>query len=141
MACLDILKHHLANIPGWRTRRKIVVFESDDWGSIRMPSRAVYEALLDKGIRVDNLCYNRNDALASEADLAALFEVLSSVQDQHGNPAVFTANTIVANPDFEKISASDFIEYHYQPFTLSTPWDSPLVNKDFLKSQRMTTIK
>ena len=29
---------NLSNLPGWRTSRKIVVIESDDWGTIRMPS-------------------------------------------------------------------------------------------------------
>jgi len=36
------LRKNLVNIPGWRTNRKIVVIESDDWGSVRMPSREVY---------------------------------------------------------------------------------------------------
>ncbi|HSV87895.1 MAG TPA: hypothetical protein VLH61_04575 [Bacteroidales bacterium] len=108
---------HWHNIPGWRTNRKIVVFESDDWGSIRMPSREVYESLLEKGIRVDKLSFLRYDSLASETDLTALFDVLSSVKDIHGNPAVFTANTVVANPDFEKIRANEFKEYRYEPFT------------------------
>ena len=34
--------HNLLSIPGWRTNRHIVVIESDDWGSIRMPSKEVY---------------------------------------------------------------------------------------------------
>ena len=113
----DTLLQNLINIPGWRTIRKIVIFESDDWGSIRMPSRDVYELLLNKGIRIDNWSYNRYDSLASEADLTALFEVLQSVHDKNGHSAVITANTIVANPDFDKIRASNFREYHYEPFT------------------------
>ena len=111
------LTRHLVNIPGWHTNRKIVVFESDDWGSIRMPSQEVYQKLLNKGIRVDNLSYNRYDSLASEEDLSRLFEVLLSVRDKNGNPAIFTANTIVANPDFDKIRESNFGEYYYEPFT------------------------
>ncbi len=111
------ITRNLLNIPGWRTNRKIVVIESDDWGSIRMPSREVYEDLLQKGIRVDKLSYNRYDSLASENDLSTLFEVLSSVKDKNGNPAVFTANTIVANPDFDQIRASGFQQYFYEAFT------------------------
>ncbi|NTW32234.1 MAG: hypothetical protein HGB12_06370 [Bacteroidetes bacterium] len=34
-----------SNIPGWRTDRKILVIESDDWGSIRMPSKETYSGL------------------------------------------------------------------------------------------------
>lgn len=118
---LKILKNYAAsywyNIPGWRTNRKIVVFESDDWGSIRMPSREVYETLLRKGIKVDKLSFLRYDSLASQDDLSALFEILLSVKDKNGNPAVFTANTIVANPDFKKIKESNYNEYFYEPFT------------------------
>ena len=36
------ITHNLLNIPGCRTNRHIVVIESDDWGSIRMPSKEVY---------------------------------------------------------------------------------------------------
>lgn len=108
---------NIINIPGWRTNRKIVVIESDDWGSIRMPSREVLEKLVKQGIGVDKLSYNRYDSLASEEDLSALFEVLHSVKDYNGNPAVITANTVVANPDFEKIRKSEFQSYFYEPFT------------------------
>jgi hypothetical protein len=107
----------LLNLPGFRTKRKIVVFESDDWGSIRMPSHEIYQQLLKKDIRVDNLAFTKYDSLASEKDLTLLFEVLNSVRDKNGNPAIITANTIVANPDFEKIKSSGFRDYYYEPFT------------------------
>lgn len=107
-------KHTLLNLPGWHTHRKIVVIESDDWGSIRMPSREVYDALLAKGIRVDNCHYCSNDSLETENDLSALFEVLNGVKDKNGNSAIITSNTVVANPDFDKIRASNFNEYHYK---------------------------
>lgn len=110
------LKYHLAHIPGWRTNRRIVVIESDDWGSTRMPSKKIYETLIQKGIRVDQLAYNKFDALASESDLASLFDVLCSVKDKNGHHAKLTANTIVANPDFEKIKESGYLSYHFEPF-------------------------
>lgn len=108
---------NISHLLGWRTKRKIVVIESDDWGSIRMPSREIYDQLLRKGIRVDNCIYSRYDSLASEEDLSALFDVLSSVRDKNRNPAVLTANTIVANPDFDKIRFSGFKTYFYEPYT------------------------
>jgi len=110
---------NLYNLHGWHTNRRIVVIESDDWGSIRMPSREVYNTLLSKGIRVDNFPYNRYDSLACETDLSALFDILSSVKDRCGNNAVITANTIVTNPDFDRIRQNDFQEYFYEPFTES----------------------
>ena len=106
--------HTLLNLPGWYTRRRIVVIESDDWGSIRMPSREVFDKLLKKGIRVDNCHYCSNDSLETGDDLNALFEVLNGVKDKNGNPAIITANTVVTNPDFDKIKTSDFKEYHYK---------------------------
>lgn len=113
---VENVKYNLANLPGWRTNRKIVVIESDDWGSIRMPSKEAYDTLIKQGIRVDQLAYNKYDALASESDLSALFDVLCSVKDKNGNYAKITANTIVANPDFDKIRDSGYLSYHYEPF-------------------------
>lgn len=109
----EIVSRNLVNIPGFRTNRKIVVFESDDWGSIRMPSKEVYNTLLQKGIRVDNCHYCRNDSLETENDLSLLFEVLNSVKDKFDKPVIFTANSLVANPDFKKIKENDFNEYNF----------------------------
>lgn len=111
------ITHNLLNIPGWRTKRHIVVIESDDWGAIRMPSKKVYEKLLSEGYRVDLNKYEKNDSLATGKDLTELFNVLSKYTDINGNHPVITANCAVANPDFEKIKESDFQNYYYEPFT------------------------
>jgi hypothetical protein len=105
------------NIPGYRTNRRIVVFESDDWGSIRMPSRKTYEHLITQGIRVDKCAFSKFDALESESDLNALFEVLKSHKNGNGKHPIFTANTVIANPDFNKIRDSDFNNYYFELFT------------------------
>ena len=117
MSFKQTITHNLLNIPGWHTNRKIVVIESDDWGSIRMPSREVYEEFLRRGVRVDKDPYCRYDCLATADDLSALFDVLTSVKDKNGRHAVITADTVVANPVFEKIKESGFREYFYEPFT------------------------
>ncbi len=114
---ISILKDHLFNIPDWRTNRKIVVFESDDWGAQRMPSKEAYNRLLSKGYPVDKSIYNRFDSLESNEDVEALMEVLSSVKDKNNNPAIFTLNNILTNPDFGKIAFSNFNEYHFELFT------------------------
>jgi hypothetical protein len=111
------LIRNLSNIPGWRTKRKIVVIESDDWGAIRMASKEVLDGLIKAGVPISNCRYNNNDSLAGEDDLSALFEVLQSVKDKNENSAVFTAVSVVANPDFEKIEQSGFKQYFYEPFT------------------------
>jgi len=111
------ISRHITNLRGWRTNRKIVVIESDDWGSVRMPSKSVYEKFLRNGIPVDKSPYLKYDSLASEEDLEALFEALNAYRDHKGNTPVITANTIVANPDFERIEESGLREYHYELFT------------------------
>lgn len=111
---------HLSNLPGWRTNRKIIVFESDDWGSIRMPSKQAFDSLSKVGVDLtsgDAARYNTNDTLAAKEDLIALFEVLNAVKDKNEKPAVFTPISLVANPDFEKIKATDYQQYFYEPFT------------------------
>ncbi|PLT23145.1 hypothetical protein [Pseudoalteromonas sp. MelDa3] len=102
---------------GWKTDRKIVIIESDDWGSIRMPSRSVYEKSLKKGLDVDKCAYCKYDTLASTDDLDALFNTLTKYKDHKGNHPIITANTIVANPDFERIKADKYENYHYEVFT------------------------
>jgi len=111
---------NISNIPGWHTRRHIIVIESDDWGSIRMPSLISFEKLENAGLNLrseDAERYNLNDTLATTNDLEGLFNVLSSVKDKNGNHAIFSPACIVANPDFDKIKKSDFREYFYEPFT------------------------
>lgn len=114
------LADNLHNILSWHTNRKIVVIESDDWGSIRMPSKDVYEKLLKEGLDLnagDGLRYSRYDSLATSSDLELLFETLGSIKDFNNVSPAFTALSVVANPDFEKIRNNDFREYYYEPFT------------------------
>lgn len=108
------ISRFITNLRGWRTNRKIVVIESDDWGSIRMPSKEVYQNCLKAGYRVDLNAYEKYDSLASEDDLELLFDLLTSFKDRKGNHPVITANSLVANPDFQKIRESNFEEYHYE---------------------------
>lgn len=79
-----------------------------------MPSKEVYQKLLDAGISVDKCPYNRYDALESEEDIEKLFSILTKHKDKHAVFPVITANCVVANPDFDKIRESGFREYHYE---------------------------
>ncbi|MDD2674379.1 MAG: polysaccharide (de)acetylase [Flavobacterium sp.] len=107
---------NLVNVLGTRYKKKIVIIESDDWGTIRMNSNKVYEALFKKGYSVDQCAYNRNDALESNEDLELLFEILNSIKGSDGKPVILTANNIIGNPDFEKIKSSNFEKYFYETF-------------------------
>jgi len=82
-----------------------------------MPSSETYQQLKSQRLIVDSCPYARFDSLASEEDLNLLFNVLSDYKDMKGRHPVITANTVMTNPDFEKIRDSGFSEYHYELFT------------------------
>lgn len=113
---LGSIVKNIKNIPGWRTRRKLLVIESDDWGSTRMPNKEVYNRLIDNGIRVDENNFTRLDSLASTENLRNLMRVLKSVKDKNGNHAAFTPFVNVTNPDFAKIIADDYKNYYFETF-------------------------
>ncbi|MBN2167170.1 MAG: hypothetical protein JW717_12895 [Marinilabiliaceae bacterium] len=108
------ITQRLINVPGWRTSRKILVIESDDWGSIRMPSTEVYNRFIENGFKIENSQYNRLDSLESNDDLTCLFDTLTRFNDKKGHSPVITANCVVGNPDFNKIRESGFEQYHYE---------------------------
>lgn len=101
----------------WNSSTKYVVIESDDWGSIRMPSKGTLDQLKKRNFKVLDDPYSRFDCLEQGGDLIALFEVLQKYKGADGNSPIITANTIMANPDFKRIEASGFTEYFYEPFT------------------------
>ncbi|MEL1243413.1 polysaccharide (de)acetylase [Flavobacterium sp. DGU11] len=111
------LNRSLTNSKGWKTSRKIVVIDSDDWGSIRMPNKEVRDAFQESGYNILSNPYCKYDTLANTEDLDRLFSVLLKFKDKNGNHPVFTANTVVANPDFGAIKQSGFTQYSYKPFT------------------------
>jgi hypothetical protein len=112
----NTLKRYIQNFPGKSTNRKFVVVESDDWGSIKMPSHSLFEKLKKEGYKPEKDPYLKYDSLASEEDFQGIFEVLNSVKDKNGNPAKITANAVVANPDFSKIRENKFEKYEYESF-------------------------
>ena len=114
------LKSYLAasktNSKGKTVKGKIVIIESDDWGAIRTPSLEAVNAFQKKGLEIGNSIY-KVDALESQDDLELLFAVLSKHKGSDGLPAKLTANAIMGNPDFDKIRASNFTEFHHEKFT------------------------
>lgn len=105
---------YISNLIGWRSGRKIVVFESDDWGSIRMPGKEVRDTLIKQGIRVDGNYFTNLDCLEDVAELQDLVETLMKFRDCNGRYPIFTTLNILGNPDFEGIMAGGFKEYFWQ---------------------------
>jgi hypothetical protein len=108
------LAKHYINLRGWKTQRKIVVIESDDWGSIRMPSKQVVDLFKSKNYPLEINKFTLFDGLERQVDLEELFKVLESHKDEIGNNPVITACAVVANPDFDKIRESNFKEYFFE---------------------------
>lgn len=111
---LNKTKKHILNLPGKSLDRKLVVFESDDWGSERTPSREALSYLNSTGLDIYSNPFNYLDSLESVDDLSALFEVLIKFSDQKGNHPVITANSVTANPNFKEIKLSGFNNYRYE---------------------------
>lgn len=89
---LTDLKNKYIALRGFHTNRRLIVIESDDWGSIRMPSRDVFAKLQRMGDHPERDGFLSNDSLESEYDLDELYQVLTSVHDKNGRSAVITAN-------------------------------------------------
>jgi hypothetical protein len=105
------------NLRGLSSNDKIIVFESDDWGSTRMPNKQVYDTLLRKGIPVDRSAYCKYDTLESTNDIAFLAEVFSKYRNSLGVNPKLTMNYVSSNPDFRKINDSGREVYFFEPFT------------------------
>jgi len=119
MGIVNRIKNYLVNIPGWRTNRKIIVFESDDWGTIRMPSPEAFSQLLRKGIPVDKSQYDSFDSLEKKEDIEDLIGLLSEFRSKNGAVPVITTNMVMGNPDFSKIAEANFEIFYHQPL-----WES-----------------
>lgn len=115
MDLINDLKNNYFNLRGFRTNRKIIVIESDDWGSIRIKSKKDYNDLLNNRIIKDNI-FNKYDSLESIIDLEYLFNVLNNIKDINNNPLRITANFNVANPNFDKIKSDNFKNYYFDEF-------------------------
>ena len=103
-----------------KSRRKIIVFESDDWGGLGWPDLRTYrKAMRNPDIRS---AVNRSaawrisatamDSLESVADLDALVGLLLRFRGGDGRPAVFTPVYFLANPDYDAIRARGFTAYY-----------------------------
>lgn len=113
---LELFKKNIINIPGKRIKRRLIVFESDDWGSIRIPNKAVYQQLVNERLLDEKDPFSQYDALENSKDLTDLFSVLSDHKDSKGNSPILTANMVMANPDFQKIKEAGFESYHFEHF-------------------------
>jgi hypothetical protein len=112
----ETLKKHIINARGSRLDQKYVVFESDDWGAIRIPNTETRDELFERGLTRKEDPFSQFDSLETTEDYNLLFEVLKKHKDKKGHYPVITANFILNNPDFYKIAANDFKKYYSESF-------------------------
>lgn len=108
----DLYNYYL-NLNLKSTKNKVIIFQSDDWGSQRMPDLQTFNSLQNESwLKIDNCPYTRNDSLENEFDFDNLINLLQSFKDLEGNNPVFTLNMNLFNPDFDKMEKSGYKEYH-----------------------------
>lgn len=113
----NFLARNLKNAFGWSTKRKIVVFEVDDYGAVRVESKQARDRLIAKGLRLENNKFDYYDALEDKNDLVHLFDTLTKIKDSTGKHPVLTALAIPANPDFESMRKTGYQHYRYELVT------------------------
>lgn len=108
----NVVKKITASL-GYQTNKKQILFLSDDWGSVRIKSKADQADLIKKGFKIESR-FDQFDSLETNEDLELLFEVLTKYKDHNGNHPCITAVTNVANPDFNKIKEDNFQNYYFE---------------------------
>lgn len=116
MQIVETTKRLIKNLPGKKTRRKIVVIHIDDYGSIRVKNETARQNMMQAGLDMNKSRYPRYDTLCTAQDLQMLFDVLTSVKDSNGHFACVTPFANVANPNFERIKESGFAKYYRESF-------------------------
>ena len=104
----------VANLRGWRTNRQLIVFESDDWGAIRIRDAAALQAMTRRGLRLNRSAYNHFDCLERRSDLDNLFNVLNANRSRQHQSAIFTFNTVMGNPNFQRIKDENFTTFSHE---------------------------
>lgn len=107
---------NIKNIPGWKTDRKLVVFAVDDYGNVRVDSKAARERMDKAELKIHSR-FDAYDTLETREDLEMLYETLSSVKDKNGRNAVFTPLALPCNINFEQMAEEGYQEYRYELLT------------------------
>lgn len=106
-----LIKKSYVNWRGLRLNQKIVVIESDDWGSSRMHNKSALKVISRK-VDLSKNPFANSDGLERRNDLEVLFGVLNSVKDVNQRAAVITALSLCGNPDFDQTNTDG--NYHLQ---------------------------
>jgi hypothetical protein len=124
----------LSNLPGWRTNKKIIVIESDDWGSSRFPNLETVEIFKNRGYNVDKCGFSRYDCLETNDDLDSMIQLLQRVKDKFNKKICITLLCNTSNPNYELIKESNFNHYYGEIF-------SDTIKNDFKRKEIINLLK
>jgi hypothetical protein len=116
----------LRPLSGFHFDRPLVLLQSDDWGRCGLRDHEGLEELRSAGLNLGERPYD-SYTLETADDLGAFGEVLARHRDSSGRNPCVGMNFILANPDFEKISADGFQKIHLLPLAEGLPqgWKRP----------------
>ena len=109
------------------SKRKAIVFESDDWGGVTRTSAPNVETNGKAeplwAVSGDKYDTWRKGTLETVDHMERLFDVLRSFKGGDGRSVVFCPMVLVGNPDFDAIEANGFMEY--VDMGIDKGWPSP----------------
>jgi hypothetical protein len=113
-------------VEGFAFGRPLVVLQSDDWGRVGVRDGEGWEELRALGMNLGERSYDFY-SLETAEDVAAIVSLLQRHRDSTGRPASLGMNFIVANVDFDKVSANNFRQIYLRALTEGLPegWKRP----------------
>jgi hypothetical protein len=109
--------HYFAScLKSTKIDKKIIVIESDDWGSERIPNNRARNKLISHGVDMESNPYSRYDTLEQIEDLELMQSLFEQIENTWGKKVKLTTNFILENPDYEKVASTNFTEYFGQSF-------------------------
>ncbi len=145
MYILNNFKYYTSLLKSYKASKKLIVIESDDWGSERIPSLKIRNDLQTSGINIEKNPHSMFDTLERLEDLEVIDNMLTEIENLYGKKVKITTNFNVANPDYQKIATSNFEQYHFQSFTQNyyqrdkndTVWNTfkKMIQKGYLQPQ------
>ncbi|MFN4299820.1 MAG: hypothetical protein ACK4EX_08845 [Thermaurantimonas sp.] len=100
-----------------KLKNKVIVIESDDWGSERIPNLKIRNELKKIDIDVETNPHLKYDTLERLEDIEILQNILENLERKFDKKIKLTFNFIVSNPDFENIKKHHFEKFIYEKFT------------------------
>lgn len=123
-------KYRRINKKGDRIKTRIIVFESDDWGSIRTASKKVKDNFLGTNEEFTDY-FLKMDTLETINDVNKMFDILRKYKDTNGNHPKITANFAVCNPKFESI---DILNKKYFRETIIETYNNYFGNSEIINT-------